>query len=110
MRLGLVECAPGKFATLSLTPAGLETLRKRTPIVLTKQIEIAEKRPRRKPGAIECDEVLFERLRALRRQLADQRGVPAYIIFSDVSLREMARKYPTTSTEFRAFRASANRN
>ena len=54
-----------------------------------------------KPGAIECDEVLFERLRALRRQLADERGVPAYIIFSDVSLREMARNYPTNSTEFR---------
>ncbi len=101
LRLGLVECAPGKFATWSLTPAGLEALRKRTSIVLTKQIEIAEKRARTKPGAIECDEVLFERLRALRRQLADERGVPAYIIFSDVSLREMARKYPTNSPEFR---------
>ena len=101
LRLGLVECAPGKFATLSLTPAGLEALRKRTSIVLTKQIEIAEKTARIKPGAIECDEVLFERLRALRRQLADERGVPAYIIFSDVSLREMARNYPANSTEFR---------
>ena len=101
LRLGLVECAPGKFATLSLTPAGLEVLRKRTSIVLTKQIEIAEKRARIKPGAIECDEALFEHLRALRRQLADERGVPAYIIFSDVSLREMARKYPTNSAEFR---------
>jgi ATP-dependent DNA helicase RecQ len=101
LRLGLVECAPGKFATLSLTPAGLEALRKRTSIVLTKQIEIAEKRARTKPGAIECDEVLFERLRALRRRLADERGVPAYIIFSDVSLREMARKYPINSSEFR---------
>src|SRR5213079_1215384 len=37
LRLRLVECAPGKFATLSLTPAGLEALRKRTSIVLTKQ-------------------------------------------------------------------------
>jgi ATP-dependent DNA helicase RecQ len=101
LRLGLVECAPGKFATLSLTAAGLEALRRRTPIVLTKQVEIAEKTARRKTGAIECDEVLFERLRVLRRQLADERGVPAYIIFSDVSLREMARKYPANSTEFR---------
>jgi ATP-dependent DNA helicase RecQ len=101
LRLRLVECAPGKFATLSLTPTGLEALRKRTSIVLTKQIEIAEKSARIKPGTIECDEVLFERLRALRRQVADDRGVPAYIIFSDVSLREMARQYPTNSTEFR---------
>src|SRR4029434_3414713 len=90
-----------KFATLSLSPAGLEALRKRTSIVLTKQIDIAEKAPRRRAGAIECDEALFERLRALRRQLADERGVPAYIIFSDVSLAEMARRNPTNSTEFR---------
>jgi len=101
LRLGLVQCAPGKFATLSLTPAGLEALRKRTSIVLTKQIDIAEKAARRRAGAIECDEALFERLRALRRRLADERGVPAYIIFSDVSLREMARTYPANSTEFR---------
>ena len=98
---GVGRMRAGKFATLSLTAAGLEALRKRTSIVLTKQIEIAEKARASKPGAIECDEVLFERLRTLRRQLADERGVPAYIIFSDVSLREMARNYPTNSTEFR---------
>ena len=101
MRLQFVECASGKFATLSLTPTGLEALRKRTPILLTEQIDIAKRGARTRAGAIECDELLFERLRALRRQLADERGVPAYIIFSDVSLREMARKYPTNSTEFR---------
>jgi len=101
LRLGLIECAPGKFATLSLTSEGLKTLRNRTPIVLTKQIDIAEKNAQRRAGTIECDEVLFERLRALRRKLADDRKVPAYIIFSDVSLREMARDYPTNSTEFR---------
>jgi ATP-dependent DNA helicase RecQ len=101
LRLGMIECAPGKFATLSLTANGLEALRKRIPIVLTKQIAIAEKAARTTAGAIECDEALFERLRSLRRQLADERGVPAYIIFSDVSLREMARHYPRNSTEFR---------
>jgi ATP-dependent DNA helicase RecQ len=101
LRMGLVECAPGKFATLSLTSAGMEALRTRMPIVLTKQIDISEKATRRRPGMIECDEVLFERLRALRQKLADERSVPAYIIFSDVSLREMARRFPTNSNEFR---------
>src|SRR5213595_1594903 len=101
LRLGLVECAPGRFATLSLTPAGLETLRTRTAVTLTKQVDIAEKAARSEAGAIQCDESLFERLRAVRRQLADERGVPAYIIFSDVSLREMARNYPTNAGEFR---------
>jgi ATP-dependent DNA helicase RecQ len=101
LRLGLVECAPGKFATLSLAPAGLEALRKRTPVTLTKQIDIVEKRARARAGAIQCDEVLFERLRALRRKLADERAVPAYIVFSDVSLREMARNYPMTDSDLR---------
>src|SRR5207244_8900392 len=101
LRLGLVECAPGRFATLSLTPAGLETLRTRTPVTLTKQVDIAEKAARSRIGAIACDELLFEQLRGLRRRLADERDVPAYVIFSDVTLREMARNYPATPTEFR---------
>jgi ATP-dependent DNA helicase RecQ len=101
LRLGLVECAPGRFATLSLTPAGLETLRTRTPVTLTKQVDIVGKAARSRIGAIACDELLFEQLRGLRRRLADERDVPAYVIFSDVTLREMARNYPTTPTEFR---------
>jgi len=101
LRLGLIECAPGKFATLTLTQAGLDTLRQRTPITLTKQIEIADKPKKARAGAIECDEPLFDRLRVLRRKLADERDVPAYVIFSDVSLREMARNYPATASEFR---------
>jgi ATP-dependent DNA helicase RecQ len=101
LRLGLVATAPGKFATLAVTPAGLEALRNRTPVTLTKQTEITGKTERRRPGAIECDEVLFERLRTVRRKLADDRDVPAYVIFSDVSLREMARAYPTIASEFR---------
>src|SRR5947208_1004343 len=101
LRLGLIECAPGRFATLSLTPAGLETLRTRTPVTLTKQVDIVGKAARSKIGAIACDELLFGQLRGLRRGLADERDVPAYVIFSDVTVREMARSYPTTSTEFR---------
>src|SRR6266581_2887536 len=101
LRLGLIECAPGKFATLKLTQTGLDALRQRTPITLTKQIDVAASTGKARAGAIECDERLFERLRALRRKLADQRNVPAYVIFSDVSLREMARAYPTTASEFR---------
>ena len=101
LRLGFIECAPGRFTTLTLTPAGREVLRNRTPITLTKQIDVVAKREKPRAGAIECDELLFEQLRALRRKLADERDVPAYVILSDVSLREMARNYPTTASEFR---------
>jgi ATP-dependent DNA helicase RecQ len=37
---------------------------------------------------------LFETLRNLRRQLASERGVPAYLLFSDATLRDMARVRP----------------
>src|SRR5437870_916767 len=100
LRLGFVAAAPGKFATLQLTAAGREALRNRKSITLTKPFDVeTRRRPKRRAGEIECDEALFEQLRILRRQLADERDVPAYVIFSDASLREMARRYPTTKKE-----------
>jgi ATP-dependent DNA helicase RecQ len=103
LRLGLIAAAPGKFATLQLTEQGWTALRERTAITLTKpyDVDLARKRSRKKrAGEIECDEVLFKKLRALRRTLADARGVPAYVIFSDASLREMAHALPTTPDAF----------
>ncbi len=53
-------------------------------------------------GEIPCDEVLLDRLKKLRRALADERNVPAYIVFSDVTLREIASRLPTTLEQFSA--------
>ncbi|MCA1645806.1 MAG: RecQ family ATP-dependent DNA helicase, partial [Chloroflexi bacterium] len=47
----------------------------------------------------ESDPDLFDRLRVLRRQIADSEGVPAYIVFSDAVLREMSRRAPKTERE-----------
>ncbi|MEP6974981.1 MAG: DNA helicase RecQ [Spartobacteria bacterium] len=101
LRLGLLEVAPGKFATVQVTQAGRDALRSRTSITLTKQAEKAPTRAKPRAGEIECDEVLFAQLRDVRRALADARNVPAYVIFSDVALREMARSYPANPAEFR---------
>ena len=46
------------------------------------------------------DEALFEALRTLRRTMAAERGIPPYLIFSDASLREMARERPVTQEMF----------
>jgi ATP-dependent DNA helicase RecQ len=46
------------------------------------------------------DRELFERLRAVRLQLAAARGVPAYMILHDSALREMARVCPQNAEEF----------
>jgi ATP-dependent DNA helicase RecQ len=96
MRLGFVAVAEGEYATLELTDAGRQVLRSRTPITLTKPMDLpkAKKVASRREGDIACDEILFARLRALRKELADERRVPAYIVFGDTTLRAMARYYP----------------
>jgi ATP-dependent DNA helicase RecQ len=96
MRLGYVAVAAGEFATLELTAEGMDVLRTRTPVTLTKPMELpkAKRAAVRREGEIACDELLFERLRTLRKKLADERRVPAYIVFGDTTLRAMARHYP----------------
>ena len=97
MRLGFVTVAEGEYATLQLTEEGMALLRARTPLTLTKPMDLPKsKRVVRREGDIECDEILFERLRSLRKKLADERKVPAYIVFGDTTLRAMARSYPAT--------------
>ena len=46
------------------------------------------------------DAALFERLRALRKRIADEAGQPPYIVFSDAALRDMCVKMPRTPDEF----------
>lgn len=45
------------------------------------------------------DQELFEKLRARRRELAEERGVPAYVVFSDATLLEIAARRPTSLGE-----------
>ncbi|MEX2467116.1 MAG: ATP-dependent DNA helicase RecQ [Gemmatimonadota bacterium] len=46
-----------------------------------------------------ADEELFERLRELRRSVADRQGVPAYVVFNDRTLKGMATRRPRTAEE-----------
>jgi ATP-dependent DNA helicase RecQ len=50
------------------------------------------------PGSALAEE-LFEKLRELRREIADRQGVPAYVVFSDRTLREMAEARPENEEE-----------
>lgn len=101
VRLGYLTQNPERFNVLDLTDAGREVLRDRKPVTLTSPLLApAEPEKNRRQGEISCDEELFERLRQLRKKLADQRNVPAYIVFSDVALRQMARYYPATGGQF----------
>jgi ATP-dependent DNA helicase RecQ len=102
IRLGLVAQSAEKFTTLTLTGEGFAALKDRRGILLSKRPAHTHpaKALRKKAGAIPCDEDLFDRLRQLRRRLADERAVPAYIIFSDATLRHLAARMPATTGEF----------
>ncbi|MCF3650384.1 DNA helicase RecQ [Synoicihabitans lomoniglobus] len=96
LRLGFLMQTEGQYPTVELTQEGVDILRARTPITLTKPMITpkAARVRRKREGEIACDEILFDRLRQQRKRLADERGVPAYVIFGDATLRQMAREYP----------------
>ena len=99
IRLGFLRQTTEKFSVLEITPAGRTALKERRSFTLTQPVAAPEATTRH-VGEIACDEVLFERLRELRKRLADERDVPAYIVFSDVALRQMARNYPERERDF----------
>ena len=112
LRLGFLAQSTDKFATVDVTEDGLGALRSRQTITLTRALATsgAPRKARRKFFPIlssdktaegqPVDESLFEKLRELRRTFADQRNVPAYIVFSDAALRDMAVRQPTTEKDF----------
>ncbi|WP_291272182.1 ATP-dependent DNA helicase RecQ [Geothrix sp.] len=59
-------------------------------------------RPPVPEGQVEGEEALYRELKALRKRLADTKSVPAYVIFSDATLQQMARFRPGTEAEFLA--------
>ncbi|MEZ6137168.1 MAG: DNA helicase RecQ [Pirellulaceae bacterium] len=93
----------GDFQQLKVTALGWEVLRgQRMPVLLQPRI------PLRSDVASQAtatslldswegvDRELFESLRGLRRRCASEEGLPAYLVFSDSTLRDMARRRPST--------------
>jgi ATP-dependent DNA helicase RecQ len=98
----LLRQSDEEYPVLSLTSAGVALLKDAaaaTDLVLARQRRpVADRMPRRARIETESwqdvDRALFDRLRALRLQIARSRGVPPYVIFHDTTLREMARVKP----------------
>ncbi|MFN0116671.1 MAG: DNA helicase RecQ [Elusimicrobiota bacterium] len=104
IRLKLIEQTPDQFSVLKLTARGWEALTKKEPIFLTKRpsSHVKEKEPAKLASSSVgfVDTGLFERLRKLRKKLADEKQVPAYVIFSDATLKQMASLKPKNKSEF----------
>ena len=102
--LGLLQQTDDVYPVLVLTSRGLQLLKDETSMP---GLALARQRPPRKDrtratSRVEAeswqdvDRELFDKLRAVRLQIARARGVPPYVIFHDATLREMAQRRPTT--------------
>ena len=98
---GFLQVSPGKYPTISVAQKGLQFLKQKELLELPKAREdLEEQEERASRQKIQYDLGLFEKLRALRKQIADKNNVPPFMIFSDVSLQEMARYFPTDKNNF----------
>lgn len=89
--------------SLGLTPGAAEVLyhgKQVTMPVRKEPVHTAPARPAASKLSYEETD-LYEALRQLRAKLAEEANVPAYVVFSNATLQDMARKKPVTMTQFR---------
>ncbi len=86
----------GEFSVLKLTQEAADILRgKKELFIKSSRLEIAVKEKKvKRDEAVDFDEELFEKLRIKRTQMASELKVPAYIIFSDKVLKNLASSKP----------------
>ncbi len=92
----------GEYPILKLTKKCALILRDNQPLTMKAAIEVKEEEKKSASGKKELsslDEVLFNRLKALRRELADREHVPPFVIFSDAALADMCAKRPRNRVE-----------
>ena len=104
LNLGLFEIAFDQHNALRITETGKKALTGSIPVQITKPETETERKERTKaPKTTKTGEPtneLFERLRTLRKQIAQELEVPAYLVFNDATLAEMSTKHPTTKETF----------
>jgi ATP-dependent DNA helicase RecQ len=94
---GMVEVAYDEHQRLKLNQSSRDVLFDGKKVALYKaELPAASSAPRPKPKIEQLGGPLFDRLRKLRKSLADEQGVPPYVIFSDKTLQEMAADRPVT--------------
>jgi ATP-dependent DNA helicase RecQ len=95
-----------EYPLLKLNDASWEVMKGKRPVRLVRMARHAPDEPRAKTQAETTswegvDRELFDALRGLRKQVADERQVPPYIVFTDATLRELARVRPSTLDRMR---------
>ena len=100
---GFVDIAYDDGYTLKLNDLSRKILQAQMDVLLAKPVQFEKKLETiaELPRKQAVDEGLFERLRTLRKALADENNVPAYVVFSDKTLLEMAAVRPHDAIEMR---------
>jgi ATP-dependent DNA helicase RecQ len=106
---GHLTRAEGKYATLQVTKSGRDLLRGQSTVSLVRPVALPPRRATPTPSVGEDERGLFDALRALRSEIARERSVPAYLIFSDATLHEMARLRPLTDAALLAVKGVGER-
>ena len=99
---GVLEASSGPYPVLRLTEKAEDVVYGAAPLLMRTD---REDRPAVRPVPTELkgeDAELFRRLRVLRAKAARFQGIPAYMVFSDKTLREMAVRRPATMAQLRA--------
>ena len=102
---GFLSQKVGKYPVVELTPRSWEVLRGQTPVMLTKfeeRLSINKPAKRASAPAFEAGSDLqsrFEILREVRTKLAKSANVPAYLVMSDRSLRELCTEQPRSLSD-----------
>jgi ATP-dependent DNA helicase RecQ len=98
---GVLERTTGDRPVLRLNAASWEVMRGKRAVELAPPRKEKVRRSRvEEEGWEGVDAALFDALRALRREIARERGVPAYVILHDATLRELARRRPVSLRGF----------
>ncbi|OHB54333.1 MAG: ATP-dependent DNA helicase RecQ [Planctomycetes bacterium GWF2_50_10] len=91
----------GEYNVLGVTQSGWAVLKGKGTVRLLKPAMKAAKKSKVAAASWEgVDEELFEVLRKLRAKIAGEKHLPAYIVFGDAALRDMARRRPSNLEEF----------
>ena len=100
---GLLTETTDGYPVLRLNELSLEVLRKERTVEIAAPIKPVQKRQVKSDDTLALkpeEEELFQCLRALRKQIADELGVPPYVVFPDMSLRYMAQRRPQSRSQF----------
>ena len=100
MTEGLVYKNRQEYPTLGVTDKGRKFLNQRERLTLSKPKRVERQRRQRAGSGQSSNDELFERLRRLRLSVARELDVPAYVIFNDAALNDMAQRVPRTHDEF----------